>query len=146
MEFDRPLRLCRGCLLAVGAFMIAGPAAASSTLAPADTTSERSIVVTIHARSFDPATVTLQAGQKTRLVFQNEDAELHAFVPAELFKGVNLSIGGNGAPEFTPEGFKRVIIPAAGVAEIRFVPERRGEFPYICDMPGHEMKATILVQ
>jgi len=26
------------------------------------------------------------------------------------------------------------------------VPERRGEFPYICDMPGHEMKATILVQ
>lgn len=146
MDFDRPSPLRRGGLAVLLAVGLAGPAAASPTLAPTDQTVERSIVVTIHARAFEPATVTLQAGQKTRLVFQNQDAELHAFVPAGLFKGVNLNIGGNGAPEFTPEGFKRVIIPAAGVAEIRFVPERRGEFPYICDMPGHEMKAVILVQ
>lgn len=146
MEHRPSASLRRGCLAATLAVGLAGAAAATPSLAPTDPASERSIVVTIRARSFDPATVTLQAGQKTRLVFQNEDTELHAFVPAELFKGVNLNIGGNGAPEFTPEGFKRVIIPAAGVAEIRFVPERRGEFPYICDMPGHEMKATILVE
>ncbi len=139
-------RLSRLWLGAALVLTAAGPVSGTPTLAPSDAGLEREIVIKIHARTFDPATVTLQAGQKTRLVFQNEDAELHAFVPAELFKGVNLNITGNGAPQFDQDGFKRVIIPSSGVAVIRFIPERRGEFPYICDMPGHEMKATILVR
>jgi plastocyanin len=39
-----------------------------------------------------------------------------------------------------------VIIPSEGRAEFRFVPDRPGLYPYFCDMPGHEMKATIVVQ
>ena len=100
----------------------------------------------MRARQFEPTMVTLHAGQKTRLVFQNYDAELHAFVPIGLFAGVSLNISGNGAPEFDHEGFKRVIIPSEGRAEILFVPERTGTYPFLCDMPGHEMRATIVVQ
>jgi len=103
-------------------------------------------MVNILARKFDPPVVTLQAGQKTALIFQNKDAELHAFVAVDLLKGVNLNVSGNGAPEFGPEGFKRVIIPSLGHVEIRFVPEHPGRYSYLCDMPGHEMKATIVVQ
>ncbi len=71
---------------------------------------------------------------------------MHAFVPGDLLVGVNLNIGGNGAPEFNDRGFKRVVIPSEGWAEIRFVPERTGVYPIFCDMPGHEIKATIVVQ
>jgi plastocyanin len=79
-------------------------------------------------------------------VLHNQDAELHAFVPVGLLAGVNFNVGGNGAPEFGPQGFKRVIIPSEGRAEFRFVPDRPGVFPFFCDMPGHEMKATIVVE
>ncbi len=122
---------------------VAGPPV--PTLVPASNEQEEQVVVQIRARQFIPATVTLHAGRKTKLVFENQDAELHAFVPVGLFIGVNLNISGNGAPEFGTEGFKRVIIPSSGRAEIRFVPEQPGTYPFFCDMPGHEMKATILV-
>jgi plastocyanin len=39
-----------------------------------------------------------------------------------------------------------VIIPPEGRTEISFTPELTGEFSYICDMPGHVMKATIVVK
>ena len=130
------------------AWLISAAAAAPPvpTLAPSNTDQEEQVLVKIRARKFEPSTVTLHAGQKTRLVFQNQDAELHAFVPIDLFVGVSLNISGNGAPEFGLEGFKRVIIPSEGRAEILFVPERTGVYPFFCDMPGHEMRATIVVQ
>ncbi len=139
----------RGWLVTVFVLSMTGPVAADthvSTLAPSDPDPEQQVIVNIRARSFEPSTVTLHAGRKTKLVFQNHDVELHAFVPVGLFVGVNLNITGNGAPEFGAEGFKRVIIPSEGRAEIRFVPERPGVYPFSCDMPGHEMKATIVVQ
>ena len=130
-------------------FAMSGPAGADPqipTLAPSDSEPEQQVIVNIRGRKFEPSTVTLRAGQKTKLVFQNHDVELHAFVPVGLFAGVNLNITGNGAPEFGPEGFKRVIIPSDGRAEIRFIPEQTGVYPFFCDMPGHDMKATIVVQ
>lgn len=119
---------------------------AASTLAPSDTHPEEQIVVMIKARSFEPGTVTLHAGTKTMLVFHNQDAELHAFVPVGLFTGLSINVSGNGAPEFGPDGFKRVLIPSGGRAEFRFVPEQPGVYPFFCDMPGHEMRATIVVE
>lgn len=117
------------------------------TLSPSDSSPEDEALIDIRAREFLPSTVKLHAGRKTRLVFQNHDAELHAFVPVGLFVGVNLNITGNGAPEFGAEGFKRVIIPSSGEAIIRFVPERPGVYPFFCDMPGHsQMRATIIVE
>lgn len=117
------------------------PAAASSDAEP-----EEQVLVRIHARQFEPTPVVLHAGRKTKLIFYNQDVELHAFVPVGLFTGVSLNITGNGAPEFGENGFKRVIIPSEGRAEIRFVPERVGVYPFFCDMPGHEMRATIIVE
>jgi plastocyanin len=128
-------------LLAASPVAHAGPA-----LSPSNSELEEQITVQIKARAFEPARVTLHAGQKTKLIFHNQDAELHAFVPIGLLDGVNFNVGGNGAPEFGPDGFKRVIIPSQGQAEFRFVPQQPGVYPYFCDMPGHEMKATIVVE
>ena len=124
------------------------PAAADSPPAPPlnDLVPDEEVLVRIHGRKFLPATVRVHAGKKTKLVFQNQDAELHAFVPGNLFNDVSVSVEGNGAPEFGEQGFRKVIIPGDGVAELRFVLRQPGRYPFICDMPGHEMRATIVVE
>lgn len=122
------------------------PAESAAALSPNGTVTEEEVIIHIRGRAFIPATVRIHAGRQTRLVFQNQDAELHAFVPGNLFNGVNLNISGNGAPEFGEQGFRRVIIPGDGRAELRFVLQQPGRYPYICDMPGHEMRATIIVE
>lgn len=130
--------------LALPGLAFAGPPA--QTLAPSNPDPDEQILVKIRGREFLPSRVTLHVGRKTTLIFENQDAELHAFVPVGLFTGVNLNISGNGAPEFGHDGFKRVIIPSEGRVEFRFIPERSGVYPFFCDMPGHEMRATIVVQ
>ncbi len=116
------------------------------TLSPSNTDPEERVVITIRVRSFEPVTVTLRAGRKTRLVFHNQDAELHAFVPVDLLTNLHLNISGSGAPEFDANGLRRVIIPSQGKAEILFVPVRPGTYPYFCDMPGHQMSGSITVK
>lgn len=109
-------------------------------------TSEETATVVIEGREFKPGRTVLHQGIKTKLVFKNQDSELHAVVPFGLFAGESFNISGNGAPEFGAEGFKRVVIPPDGIAEFRFTPATSGEYRYLCDMPGHEMKAVIVVE
>ena len=116
----------------------------TSTL-PAEVDVE-SITVDIRGRMFIPNRVLLHHDQETMLRFRNHDTELHTVVAKELFLGGGLNVGGNGAPEFGPDGLKRVIIPPDGLIEIQFTPARTGTFSYLCDMPGHDMKAVIVVE
>ncbi|MGH7260888.1 MAG: cupredoxin domain-containing protein [Nitrospiraceae bacterium] len=124
------------------------PTAADSppALSPNDLVPEEEVLVRMHGRKFMPSTVRVHTGRKTKLVFKNQDAELHVFVPGTLFNGISLSVEGNGAPEFGEQGFRKVIIPGDGVAELRFILEQPGRYPFICDMPGHEMRGTIVVE
>lgn len=105
-----------------------------------------SIIVEIRGRMFIPNHVLLHHDQKTVLRFRNHDTELHTVVAKELFLSVDLNVGGNGAQEFGPDGLKRVIIPPEGLVEFQFTPARTGTFSYLCDMPGHDMKAVIEVE
>ena len=105
-----------------------------------------SITVDIRGRMFIPNHVLLHHDRQTALRFRNHDTELHTVVAKELFFGVDLNVGGNGAPEFGPDGLKRVIIPAEGLIEFQFTPARTGTFSYLCDMPGHNMQALIVVE
>jgi plastocyanin len=104
------------------------------------------ITIDIRGRMFIPNHVLLHYDRQTALRFRNHDTELHTVVAKELFFGVDLDVGGNGAPEFGPDGLKRVIIPPDGLIEIQFTPTRTGAFSYLCDMPGHDMKAVIAVE
>ena len=96
-------------------------------------------------RTFAPETVTLRVGVPATLTIRNEDEDLHAFVPLLLFQRTNVQVRGNGAPEFTEAGFVRVLIPPHGRAELRFIPKNSGTFFYMCDLPGHNMRAAIVV-
>jgi len=113
---------------------------------PVMATGPHVVTVDIHSRVFIPHRAVLHPGQPTVLIIRNHDSELHAFVPSDLFAGVNLNVTGNAAPEFGPQGFKRAIIPPEGSVEIHFTPEHTGEYSYLCDMPGHQMAATIVIE
>jgi plastocyanin len=104
------------------------------------------VTVEIRSRIFIPQHVHLHHDRKTVLRFLNHDTELHTVVAKELFFGVDFDVSGNGAPEYGPDGLKRVIIPPEGLIEFRFTPARTGTFSYLCDMPGHNMKALITVE
>ncbi|MBI4002185.1 MAG: cupredoxin domain-containing protein [Nitrospira defluvii] len=102
--------------------------------------------ITIKARRFHPSPVSVPVGRPIVLVFHNEDVELHAFVPQQFLEHVPVHIDGNGAPQFGEKGFERVLIPSGGREEIHFVPTAVGTFEYRCDLPGHQMTGTIVVE
>ena len=97
-------------------------------------------------RAFTPETLTLLQGEPVMLIIRNDDEDLHAFVPLLLLQHTNVQVSGNGAPEFNETGFVRVLIPPRGRTELRFTPKTTGVFPYICDLPGHNMRAQIVVK
>lgn len=105
-----------------------------------------SVTVEIRSRVFIPQQIHLHHSRKTLLRFRNYDTELHTVVAKELFLSDDLTLSGNGAPEFGPEGLKKVIIPPDGLIEFQFTPARAGTFSYLCDMPGHNMQAMIVIE
>ncbi len=107
--------------------------------------SRQEVRIVINAREFQPSQVTLRVGREALLVFQNQDAEIHAFVPEKLLEGVPVAVAGSGAPQFGDRGLVRLLIGGGSQAKIRFVPQIPGRYRYYCDMPGHQMVAHILV-
>jgi len=108
---------------------------------------QEDVTITVHIRrrQFIPHVVNIRAGQQVRLILKNQDAELHAFVPVDLLTRTHVQVAGNGAPQFGKDGFRRVLIPAQGRAELVFVSRETGTFPFFCDLPGHMMNGTIVV-
>ncbi len=108
---------------------------------------QEDIAITVHIRRrrFIPHVVNMRVGQQVRLILKNQDAELHAFVPVDLLTRTHVQVAGNGAPQFGKDGFQRVLIPAQGRAELVFVSRETGTFPFFCDLPGHMMNGTIVV-
>jgi uncharacterized cupredoxin-like copper-binding protein len=103
------------------------------------------VKISARERTFIPEVIFLKMGRPVALVIENEDVELHAFVPLLLFQGLNVQVTGNGAPEFNETGLARILIPPKGHAQIRFTPPAAGRFFYICDLPGHQMRGEIIV-
>ena len=120
--------------------------ATTTSLTPTPNLEALEVVIDIRSREFRPQTTEVRVGEKTRLVLKNLDTELHAFVPVGLFSESHVTVTGNGAPQFSKEGFVRVLLPTRGQTEIEFTPIRPGTYPYFCDLPGHVMRGTIVVR
>jgi uncharacterized cupredoxin-like copper-binding protein len=123
--------------------LLTGLLAAFSSAAEAPRTAAE---IVASKRAFAPEVVTLRLGEPATLIIRNEDEDLHAFVPLLLFQRTNVQVAGNGAPEFNETGFVRLLVPPRGRAELRFTPRTAGTFFYICDLPGHNMRAQIVVK
>lgn len=101
--------------------------------------------IVIKTREFQPPETKVRMGQEVVLVFENQDVEIHAFVPEKLFEKVPVQIEGSGAAQFGEKGLRRLLIGGGSQATIRFVPQVPGKYRYFCDMPGHQMAAHIVV-
>ena len=117
-----------------------------STLALADSSPEVKITIQIQNRKFKPDVLYVRIGQKTRLIFKNHDAELHAFVPSEMLIRGSFQISGTGFPEFTRNGLYRILIPPSGQTDILFVPGQLGIYRFFCNLPGHVMIGNVVVE
>ncbi len=131
-------------LLMYGVF---GPSICFGASVPAAVLGQEDIAVTVHieSRRFIPHVVKLRVGQQVRLILKNEDVELHAFVPANLLVRTNVQVSGDGAPQFGKEGLRRVLIPSGGQVELVFTSTKAGSFPFFCDLPGHMMNGTFVI-
>jgi len=137
--------ICLALILATPTKSLSGNVEQAPNALPTEIEVE-TVSIEIRSRMFIPPHVRLHHDRKTVLRFRNHDTELHTVAAKEFFFGVDFDVGGNGAPEFGPDGLKRVIIPPEGLIEFRFTPARTGTFSYLCDMPGHDMKAIIVVE
>ena len=117
----------------------------AAVLAGAPGQEEIAVTVRIESRRFLPHVVYLRVGQPVRLILKNEDVELHAFVPTDLLVRTNVQVSGDGAPRFGKDGLRRVLIPSDGHVELLFTLKETGSFPFFCDLPGHVMNGTIVV-
>ena len=142
-EFVRIAGLLTAVLWGVSVFPVWG--ATPTSLVSDPNLAAFEVTINIRSREFRPHTVTILVGQKTRLVLKNLDTELHAFVPLGLLADSHLTVSGNGAPQFSKEGFVRVLLPTRGQTDLVFTPARPGTYPYFCDLPGHVMRGIIVV-
>ena len=78
-------------VLSVLGIVFPNVSAVASSLAPSDSQQETEVVVHIQTREFRPDRVSIRSGEKIRLIFRNEDAELHAVVPVGLFMKTTLN-------------------------------------------------------
>ena len=149
-HFLTPPRLILKALILVillyPSFVLPAWSATPTRLAPDPNLKVLEEIILIRHREFQPNTLIIPVGQKTRLVLKNLDTELHAFVPVGLLAESHVAVSGNGAPQFAKEGFVRVLLPTRGQTQIVFTPVRPGTYPYFCDLPGHVMRGTIVVR
>lgn len=133
-------------LLFAGQWLYGGSHTVAQASESASSASPIRVEIAITARQFRPSPVSVPVGRQVVLVFTNKDAELHAFVPNRFLENVPVHVDGNGAPQFGGKGLERVLIPSGGREEVHFVPEAVGTFEYRCDLPGHQMVGTLVVE
>lgn len=79
---------------------------------------------------FEPAQITLKAGQAVELILINEGTVMHEFI-TEATKNLEVDVDINGVITETL-GVAELEIPPGARAVLRFTPEKTGQFPFTC--------------
>jgi len=118
----------------MAALLVAGMTALAVAPARAeedDTPTQRLAVEMIEYR-FSPSTVQLEAGVETHLTIINRGRMIHEFeVPYLTDLQVDVE---NGDLLVAALGLAEVRVAAGKSVTLVFTPERRGEFPIVCDV------------
>lgn len=105
-------------------------------------------IVALSELKFEPATLTVRAGQPVRLAVKNTGTAEHDLVIAELpATGVKNAASAHGTS--MQPGMIMADTKPKGQAEIAFTPTKMGSYEIYCSYPGHKeagMKGTLMVQ
>ena len=118
-------------------------------------------LATQHGRMrFDPEELVVAPGAKVTLVFQNTDEMQHNWVLCKPVPGITLIVAQKawalGAQamqkQFVPDDeaillHSRILNPQETETVIFTAPDKPGDYPFVCTMPGHafSMKGTLHV-
>ena len=112
-------------ILAIGATIVGWTASGAS----------REITITIHHSAFDPAHITVRAGEPVTFILVNEDPIDHEWlVGDDGFHGAHRT-GTHAVHGQVPA---EVSIPALGTARTTLAFDEPGTYAYICHLPRHE--------
>lgn len=141
---------------ATAAATSAATAAATSMAGPAPA---QTITLVGTEFKFDPNQLTVKAGQRVRIVFQNKGTVDHELEVEDLKADnvvLDLSQAGNIPADQKSEvmddaadGKVHPYAAAGGTATIDFTPTEAGTFDFACNLPGHKeqgMVGTMVVQ
>lgn len=90
---------------------------------------------------------TLEAGRPVVLTILNRGKIQHEFASA-LFSGNDTEIELDGVT-VGGKGIEEIELAPGKSVKVKFIPQRRGEIDFICDLPGHRkqgMAGTISIQ
>jgi azurin len=109
--------------------------------------------------AYDKPTLTVKAGQKVHLVLQNNATRPEMTHNWVLVKpGTEASVASAGQQAGESQGYvaltpdilaKTTTSKPGGTVEVTFTaPDDKGNYPYICTLPGHyqTMKGTLIVE
>lgn len=100
--------------------------------------------------AFEPATITVKAGQPVRVVLENEEnTALHDFSVESMPVSDVMAGGDEHAHGETSDFAVHVAAEAGNNGEVMFTPEEPGEYEFFCSVPGHReagMTGTIIVE
>jgi len=122
------------------------PPGAAERAAAADWSRAASFTVSLDEFEFDPAQLSLRAGEPVRLRLVNTGARAHDFTSPQFFGAVALRP--DMAASVLAAGGS-VEVPAGGTREVFLVPLRPGLYPFDCVKPLHAslgMRGRIVVE
>jgi plastocyanin len=136
------MRSTRTGLAIVALLLVGGAALVGWTEAAAPT----EVTITIRHSSFDPARLTVRAGEPVTFVLVNTDPIDHEWlVGDDAFHQAHRT----GTHAVHGEVPTEVSIPALGTSRTTITFEEPGTYPYICHLPRHEaygMVGTLVVE
>jgi uncharacterized cupredoxin-like copper-binding protein len=122
----------------------------SPVVTAADWSSARELAIELSDHHYEPSTLTLKLGVPVVLRLKNIGGISHDMVGGSFFskdvialRMVNTRVG-----RVTAEDISSVYVRPKNETELWFVPIRKGEFSFVCSIPGHKesgMEGTIRV-
>ena len=124
-------------------------AACGGTLPPA------TISIWVDSDGFSPARVEAPAGKPVSIVVRNLDTQEHQWAiqtlpmvvqgKADPMAGHNMAGMSDAGMGSTPPQL-HIVAPVGEQAELTFTPAQRGEYPFLCILPGHSEQGVLVVE
>jgi len=95
------------------------------------------IKVSLVSFKFTPNLFTLHDGERVVLQLQNDDEKRAHGIASPYFSTVGLTVRGDAKQDVTRDGWKSVVLEPGRKAEVEFVAQGRGQWPFICPVFNH---------
>jgi uncharacterized cupredoxin-like copper-binding protein len=125
---------------------VLGALLAGLAISSAPASAREAVTIRFHYSHFEPTVVTVPVGVQVTITLRNDDPIDHEWIvgPADVH-----DIHRHGTEAVHAGRPTEVTVPALSTRTTTITFDNRGEFAYICHLPGHEeygMKGTLIAR